>query len=197
MRLNEVLALVAFVAVGAGSPGPNNTLLMASGISFGFRRTVPHVVGTCLGIAALILIARTGVGVVVTAEPRVQFVLKVVASVYLGYLAARLAGGVTLDPATSTEPFTVPHAVAFQFVNPKAWIFALALVAIFVEDAGSGIVTAAITLAVVGVVVAAVAAAWALGGNALRRRLEGARARRAAGIVLGALLLISVVLLWL
>jgi threonine/homoserine/homoserine lactone efflux protein len=196
MRLNEVLALVVFVAVGAGSPGPNNTLLMASGISFGFRRTTPHVIGTILGIVALILVARTGVGVVVTAEPRVQLGLKIVASAYLVYLATRLASGVSLDPATSTRPFTIPHALAFQFVNPKAWIFALALVAIFVEGRGSA-VGAALTLAVVAVAVAVTASAWALGGNALRRRLEGRRARRVAGLVLGALLLVSVMLLWL
>jgi threonine/homoserine/homoserine lactone efflux protein len=198
VRLNDVLALVTFVAVGAGSPGPNNTLLLASGISFGFRRTLPHVIGTGLGIAGLILIVRTGVGVLVAAEPRVQLGLKVVASAYLVYLAVRLAGGVSLDPSGSTEPFTIPHAVAFQFVNPKAWIFALALVAAFASGSGPGsdAPATAITVGVVCLVVLVTAAAWSLGGDALRRWLEGERARRAAGFALGALLMVSVVLLW-
>jgi threonine/homoserine/homoserine lactone efflux protein len=195
MSLNQLIALLTFVAVGSGSPGPNNTLLLASGVTFGFRRTVPHVVGTSVGIALLVGVAATGAGVVVTAVPGVKVVLKIIASAYLVYLAARLAGGVALDPATMPEPFSVARAALFQFVNPKGWIFALALVSAFAPASGSGILVG-ITVLTVSMVVAATAALWALGGTTLSRALEGDRARRAAGVALGALLLASVAFLW-
>ncbi len=193
MRLSQLIALGTFVAVGSGSPGPNNTLLLASGVTFGFRRTAPHVVGTSAGILLLVGIAAGGAGALITAVPAVKVVLKVLASVYLVYLAARLAGGVALDPTTVQHPFSVARATAFQFVNPKGWVFAVALVSGFAPANGAGIV---LGIAVVAVVVAATAALWALGGTTLSRALEGERARRGVGIALGVLLLASVAFLW-
>jgi threonine/homoserine/homoserine lactone efflux protein len=196
VRLDQVVALAVFVAVGSGSPGPNNTLLLASGLAFGFRRTVPHVVGTCLGIAILVAFAATGAGVLVTAAPRVQVAMKLVASVYLLYLGVRLAGGVALDPATASEPFTVPRATAFQFVNPKGWIFAFAVAGAFPSAGGARVVDGLTLVAIVTIIVATTAATWAVGGAWLSRTLEGDRARRVAGIVLGVVLVASVVFLW-
>lgn len=197
MRPSQLIALATFVAVGAGSPGPNNTLLLASGVNFGFRRTVPHVVGTIVGIGLLVAIAATGEGVLVTAVPSVKMALKLIASAYLVYLAVRLMGGVTLHATPTQKPFTVVRATAFQFVNPKGWVFALALVSAFATADGSGIVSWIAPIAVVLVVVGVTATVWALGGTASRRALADDRARRVAGIVLGALLLASVAFLWL
>lgn len=194
MTLSQLIALVTFVAVGSGSPGPNNTLLLASGVTFGLRRTVPHVVGTCIGIVLLVGIAAVGAGIVVTAVPTVKAVLKVIASGYLVYLAARLARGVALDPTRVQNPFSVPRATAFQFINPKGWAFALALVSSVALTGGAAVI---VEIAVVAVVVTATASLWAFGGARLSHALEGDRARRAAGLVFGALLLGSVALLWL
>jgi threonine/homoserine/homoserine lactone efflux protein len=193
MRLSQLIALATFVAVGSGSPGPNNTLLLASGMTFGFRRTAPHVVGTSVGIVLLVGIAGAGAGVVIAAVPAVKVVLKVVASAYLIYLAARLAGGVALDRAAVQNPFSVARATAFQFVNPKGWVFAFALVGAFAPASGAGII---LGITAVAVVVAATAALWALGGTTLSRALEGDRARRVTGVALGVLLLASVAFLW-
>jgi threonine/homoserine/homoserine lactone efflux protein len=196
MGLNDAIALVTFVAVGSGSPGPNNTLLLASGVTFGFRRTVPHVVGTAVGIAMLVGIAATGEDVLVDWLPDVQLGLKILASAYLVYLALRLADGVALDGATVQRPFGVPRAALFQFVNPKAWIFALALVGAYAPTSDSALAEGAAIL-VIAVVVATTAALWAFGGTTLRRALETERARRTTGVVLGVLLLASVAFLWL
>jgi threonine/homoserine/homoserine lactone efflux protein len=197
MRPSQLIALTTFIAVGSGSPGPNNTLLLASGVKFGFRRTVPHVVGTCVGITLLVGLAVAGEGALVTAVPGVKLALKLIASAYLVYLAVRLMGGVALKATSTQKPFSVARAAAFQFVNPKGWVFALALVSAFVTAGGTGIVTRVAPIAIVAVVVGVTATAWALGGTALRRALEGDRARRIAGAVLGALLLASVAFLWL
>ena len=195
MGVDQLIALVTFVAVGSGSPGPNNTLLLASGAGFGFRRTVPHVIGTAVGISLLVVIAAAGAAAVVTAAPGVEFVMKVLASAYLLYLAFRLAGGVAVDRVSTPEPFSLPRGAAFQVINPKGWFFAFAVVAGFTPSERS-LFTDAISLGIIACVVAATAAGWALGGSALSRALATDRARRVAGVVLGLLLVGSVVLLW-
>lgn len=197
MLLQELIALTAFVAIGSGSPGPNNTLLLASGVAFGFRRTVPHVVGTSIGIVALVGIAAAGAGVVVTALPQVQLALKLAASAYLVYLAMRLASGVTLDGATAPRPLTVVGAMGFQFVNPKGWAFALALAAAFAPTSDAATLATGLTVAIiVSAIVALTAAAWAYGGASLSRLLETDRARRLTGIILALALLGSIAFLW-
>ncbi len=196
MRLQQFFALVMFVVVGSGSPGPNNTLLLASGITFGFRRTVPHVTGTSVGITLLVAIAATGAGVVVTANPGVATALKITASAYLIYLAIRLAPGVSIGDATTARPFSVLRGTAFQFINPKGWVFALALASVFASGGSTTLATGLIVLAVVASIVAATAAGWAVGGSALSRVLESDRSRRWAGIVLAVMLVASVAFLW-
>jgi threonine/homoserine/homoserine lactone efflux protein len=193
MNPTQLIAFATFVAVGTGSPGPNNTLLLASGMAFGVRRTIPHVLGTTLGMALLVALAVAGAGAVMAAVPGLRVILRVVASAYLLYLAARLARGVALDPTAVQAPFSVPRATAFQFINPKAWVFALALATGFAPDSRAGDV---LVLVVLALIVTITAACWAAGGATLRRVLEGRLARRVTGVVLGLMLVSSVVLLW-
>lgn len=195
MGVDQVIALVTFVAVGSGSPGPNNTLLLASGAGFGFRRTIPHVVGTAIGISTLVVIAAAGAAAIVTAAPGVELVLKVLASAYLLYLAFRLAGGIAVDRVSTPAPFSVRRGAAFQVINPKGWFFAFAVVAGFASSSRTAF-TDALCLGIIACVVGATAAGWALGGSALSRALATERSRRIAGVVLGLVLAASVVLLW-
>jgi len=196
LTADRLIALILFVAAGSGSPGPNNTLLLSSGITFGFRATVPHVVGTSVGMLLLVGLAAGGESAVVTTVPAVQVALKVIATAYLAYLAARMARGLTLSSGTIPEPFTATRAIAFQFVNPKGWIFALALAAGFIPERAAG-VTGPLALAVtVALVVGVTAGMWALFGHALTGLLAGEARRRAAGLILGAMLLASVAFIW-
>lgn len=193
-----MIAVATFVAIGSGSPGPNNTLLLSSGMSFGFRRTMPHVVGTAIGITALVGLSAFGAGAIVTALPRVRLALQIAASIYLLVLAVRLARGFSVDGSSALEPFTIIRAMTFQSINPKAWFFALALVGAASMGAGPpAIGEGLVLLAIVAVIVTATAAGWAWGGSALRRALQGDRARRVVGAALGMALAGSVALLWL
>src|SRR5689334_14690345 len=123
--MEQLLALVAFSAVSSGTPGPNNLLLWASGAAFGFRQTIPHVVGTAVGIGAMALAVAAGLGALVTAIPELAFAMKVVGSAYLLYLAWQVAGASALRKSTVARPMSLLQAAAFQVINPKAWIFAL------------------------------------------------------------------------
>ena len=85
--MNEILALAAFGLVASGTPGPNNILLWASGMQFGFRASIPNVLGTSLGLGTMALGTAAGIGVLVTTVPQIELALKAIGSIYLLYLA--------------------------------------------------------------------------------------------------------------
>lgn len=193
--LNEVAALVAFAFVGSFSPGPNNAVLWASGISFGFRRTIPHVIGAALGVGALVVGVAAGIGAFLEAAPSAALALRVGGSLYLLYVAWRVAGSGALARAEAAHPLGIWQAAVFQWLNPKAWVFAVALVGTFLPEdlawAGIALLT--------GIVVAVVAVSftiWAAGGAALARFVAEEGRRRVVNLLLAALIVASVVLLW-
>ena len=133
--MSELVALLAFAFVGTVSPGPNNTVLWASGLRFGFRRTVPHVLGTALGIGLLVVAVAAGIGALFEVVPAAELVLKVVGSLYLLYVAYLVLGSGGIGRTEVSDPLSVWQAIAFQCVNPKAWIFAIAAVGTFLPAA--------------------------------------------------------------
>jgi threonine/homoserine/homoserine lactone efflux protein len=192
---NELVGLVGFAFVGSVSPGPNNAVLWASGMDFGFRRTAPHVLGTAVGIGALAVAAAAGIGALLKAAPVAETALKVVGSVYLLYLAVLVLRGGGVGRADVSHPLGVWQAIAFQCVNPKAWIFALAAVGTFLPT-GSWPIGVVLVTTTLMVVVIGSSSIWAAGGAALGRFVEDDRARRAVSIALAALLAASVALIW-
>jgi threonine/homoserine/homoserine lactone efflux protein len=194
--LNELAALVAFAFVGSFSPGPNNAVLWASGISFGFRRTIPHVVGGALGVAALVVGVAAGIGALLEAVPAAAVALKVAGSAYLLFIAWRVAGSGAITRAEATRPLNVWQAAWFQWLNPKAWFFAIAIVGTFLREDLHRLAGIALLATVVLLVVATSFTIWAAGGAALARFVADERRRRAANLLLAALIVASVILLW-
>ncbi len=194
--LSELLGLVGFAFVGSITPGPNNALLWASGLRFGFRRTTRHVAGTALGIGALVLAVAGGIGVALEAVPRADLALKVIGSAYLMYLAARVARSRGADRTVVSRPLGLLSAAAFQFANLKAWLFALAAVGTFLPP-GLAPLAGGLAVAVTSaVVVLGTAAVWAAGGAALNRIVDDARAQRAVSVALALILTASVTFIW-
>lgn len=194
--MDQWLALVAFSIVSSGSPGPNNVLLWASGAAFGFKPTVPHVVGTALGIGALALIAAAGLAAIVTAAPTLAAVMKLAASAYLLSLAWQVAGAHALERGQLSRPMSVVQAAAFQAINPKGWIFALGAIAAF-RPADLPVVPGSLLVAgTMTVIVIPTAALWAAAGGWLGRLLNGERSRRVVSLGLAALLAASVLSIW-
>lgn len=197
MSLTDLVALVLFAAAGSVSPGPNNTLLLASGVRFGFARTIPHVIGSAIGIGVLSLLVGLGIGAAIEAIPAAQLVLKLLGSAYFFYLAFRIARGSAVTGTDVATPLTVSQAVVFQFVNPKGWIFVIALVGAFLPPDMEPVAASALVATVVAVVVLAAAAVWALGGAALSSILGDDRSRQAVTVALAVLMVASVAFLWL
>jgi threonine/homoserine/homoserine lactone efflux protein len=194
--LNEIVALVTFAFVGSFSPGPNNAVLWASGISFGFRRTLPHVVGGALGVGALVVGVAAGIGAFLDAVPAAALALKVAGSAYLLYVAWRVAGSGAIVQGDASQPLSMWQAAWFQWLNPKAWFFAIALVATFLSE-GIHRVLEIVLLAIVVIAVVVVSfTIWAAGGAALARFVTDARTRRSVNVLLAVLIAASVTLLW-
>lgn len=123
--MTELLSLFGFVFFGLFSPGPNVILLTASGARFGFKRTVPHVLGVAIGVGITSGITGFGIGALLQAQPTLTLGLKIGASLWILWMAYNLWRA---DPATSKEkdrPFTFVEAVLFQWINPKVWAVAL------------------------------------------------------------------------
>jgi threonine/homoserine/homoserine lactone efflux protein len=194
--MKELIGLMAFAFVGSASPGPNNTLLWASAVTFGFRRTVPHVVGTVLGIASLVASVAAGIGILIDSIPWLPLALKIAGSAYLFYLAYLVLGNDAIGRAAVSHPLSVLQAVAFQWVNPKAWIFALAAVGTFLPRALHRFIGVALIEGILMAVVATSSSIWAASGAALGRILDDERARRAVSIGLAVLLVASATLVW-
>ena len=194
--MQEVASLVAFSILSAGTPGPNNILLWASGAAYGFRRTLPHVLGTAIGIGAMTLAVAVGLGAAIAAFPPLALAMKVAGSAYLLYLAWQVAGAQALERSDVARPLGVMQAAALQAINPKSWIFVLGALTTF-RPASLPATTG--TMLVAGTMVAVIvptAAAWAAGGDLLGRLLAGERARRAVSLVLAGLLVVTIVSVW-
>lgn len=137
MDFSAYASLLIFSVVMSITPGPNNLLLATSGLAYGFRRTLPALVGTLAGLAMLFVISGAGVGAIVLASPGSQVVLRAFGTAYLAYLAFRLWRASAIPDAEKRSPLRIWHAAAFQFINPKAWMMTVTAVSLYVA-AGPG-----------------------------------------------------------
>lgn len=195
MPYDMFAALVVFVFATAFTPGPNNIMVTASGVNFGFMRTIPHMAGITVGFVVLLLAAAAGLGLIFTAAPVLQTGLKIAGALYMLWLAWKVANS---RPAPANgdvelgQPMTFWQAAAFQWVNPKALVMSLTMVALFVRPEGR-VPDTAILIAVNIVFTVATVATWTGFGVALRGLLSNPRHARIFNIVMALLLVVSIV----
>lgn len=131
----QMLLPVAIFGFASGiTPGPNNFMLLASGVNFGFRRTLPHMAGIVAGGISLFLAVGLGLGAIIQTFPELHFVLKIAGSAYLLYLAWKIANSRSMKSSNkgdATKPLTFAQAALFQWINPKAWVMALTVFALY------------------------------------------------------------------
>ena len=133
MSQDMLLALLVYAFVTSITPGPNNLMLLASGVNFGFARSIPHMLGIGIGFVVLLLAVGLGLGAVLTAFPALHAALKVAGAAYLIYLAWKIAMARSMDGKgrQDARPLTFLDAAAFQWVNPKAWVMAITAMAVY------------------------------------------------------------------
>ncbi|MBV1790160.1 LysE family translocator [Marinobacterium sp. D7] len=190
----ELLALVgpfmAFAFSMSATPGPNNMMLTASGANHGFRRTLPHMMGITVGCMALMGGVALGLGALFQQWPVLQTSLKVIGSVYLIWLAWKIASAPApgkADVKAVRQPFTFWQAAAFQFANPKAWVMAVSGIASFSLTGDAFISSAAVLILLMGITNLPSIALWAGFGVAIGRLLRTPRHWRWFNIGMGSL----------
>ena len=187
------IAFVGFAFVAAVTPGPNNMLLMASGLNVGILRTLPFVAGINVGFAVLIAAVGLGLGTLFSAVPEVQTVMRLVGAAWLCWLAYKIATA----PVVRTDGGAAPvlgflDGATFQAVNPKAWVTAVSAVAVY-APAGSGPWIVPVIVGTFWLVGIPSNLAWVAGGRLLRGLLESPRRMRVFNVAMALLLVASIV----
>ena len=193
MRFDVLSALMLFTLVASITPGPNNLMLMASGVNFGFRRTLPHYLGVCLGFPAMVALVGFGLDAIFSRFPGFLSMLRYVSVAYLVWLAWKIAAAGPAHEADATKkPLGFLGAAAFQWVNPKGWVMAVSALTSFTV-APDYAHSAAIVVAVFLAVAFPASGVWVFAGSALRPLLRDPNWVRPINLTMAALLLASIV----
>jgi threonine/homoserine/homoserine lactone efflux protein len=192
MALELFWAFVLFAVVTLWTPGPNNTMLMASGLNFGFRRALPHLWGVTLGFAVMVLAVGLGLGAVFEAYPAAYTALKYGGAAYLLYLAWHIATAGALEESGTVagRPISFIEAAAFQWFNPKGWVMAVGAVSTYAKVAAfpANVLLIAGLFGGLGVLSSAT---WLGFGTGLKRLLTSPRVVRAVNVIMALLLVLS------
>ena len=192
MDAETFVALAGLAVSMTWTPGPNNMMLAASGANFGWRRTVPHTLGVTLGFPLMLVLVALGLGRVLQAEPRIGVALAWVGLAAMLWFAWRIA---TADPARAearSRPLSFLEAGAFQWVNPKAWAFAVLVTATYAT--GPGALEATLAAAAVFMLSGLGSSqAWTVFGAGVGRLLGTGAGLRAFNWTMAALLVASAV----
>jgi len=166
-------ALCLFALVTSITPGPNNTMMLASGLNFGFVRSLPHLLGISLGFGAMTIATGLGLHAVLERVPQAYSAMRYLGAAYMLWLAWQLArsGPMRPDSAKAAQPMGFLAAAAFQWVNPKAWVMALGAVTSYLP-AQPSLAHLALMAAILCLINAPCVGLWAACGSALRRVLQ-------------------------
>ena len=134
MPYELLTSLLLFAFVSSITPGPNNLMLMASGANYGFKRTIPHLLGVSLGFVFMALILGAGLVSLFETFPVTYQILKFIAVLYLFYLAWKIANATTNEAHSTGRPFTFLQAALFQWVNPKVWAMAITTISVYTPE---------------------------------------------------------------
>jgi threonine/homoserine/homoserine lactone efflux protein len=192
MSQQLLIALVVFGAVMAFTPGPNNVMVLSSGLTYGLRRTLPHIAGIAIGVSFMVAAMGLGLGAIFIAYPVLQTILKYAGIAYLIYLAFVIAMSDSVASGQDNQrgPMTFWAAVLFQWVNVKGWVMTIGIITAYSAIAGfpwNITIQAALMFVMAGLS----SLVWAFFGSSLRRFLTSRSAVRAFNIVMAVLLLAS------
>jgi threonine/homoserine/homoserine lactone efflux protein len=194
VSVDVLVAFSLFAFVTSVTPGPNNIMMLASGVNFGFRRSIPHIIGISSGFMIMVIAVGLGLNEVFTRYPLSYTVMRWVGVVYLVYLAWAIATSqppdTRADSNKAAQPMSSLGAAAFQWVNPKAWIMAVSAFSTYVP-AASGLTIILATALLFAVINAPCVGLWAAFGSRMRALLGSPRFRRPFNVGMAVLLVAS------
>ena len=193
--LAMILSIATFTLSTSISPGPNNIMLLSSGLTFGYKRTIPHMAGVFLGFPLMVLIVGLGMGALFEKFPLALTILKFIGILYLFWMAYKIANNSSsyeVDENSESKPFSFMQAAMFQWVNPKAWIMAITSISIFVTSNEHGL-TQIIIISLIYFLSGCVSCnTWAFGGTVLKKFIKSEKSVQRLNIAMAILLVASV-----
>ena len=192
VTIEWIVSVAAFCFAGSLTPGPNNLMLLASGVNYGFARTLPHILGVVLGYALLLSVMGLGLGRAFVAFPLAHVALKIAGGGYLVWLAWKIAnaGPAQVEDDKAGRPFTFVQAATFQWVNVKGVLVAISALAAFTSPQAPGATLPAL-VAIAALASCVSAVTWAAFGSGLSRWISHPRVLRPFNVGMALLLLAS------
>lgn len=188
MTQDFLFALAGFAFVTSITPGPNNLMLMASGANFGFRRSIPHMLGIGIGFVFMLVAVGLGLSGLFERYPAAYGALTVISIAYLIYLAWKIASAAPpADRPDDATPMTFIQAALFQWVNPKAWAMALTAVTVYAPSRDSQAII--LVGLIFGLINLPAVSSWTLLGQQMQRFLTSRTRLRAFNLTMATLLL--------
>ncbi|MES2937445.1 MAG: LysE family translocator [Pseudomonadota bacterium] len=190
----DYLAIALFAIATCGTPGPNNVMLMSSGVNFGINRTMRHVVGINIGFPLMLIAIGLGAGALFRSYPQLHTGLQVVGVAYMLYLAWRiaLAPAVNLDDK-SGRPLGVVHAAMFQLVNPKSWVICIGAVLAYATPSDTYLAQIMLIALIFFVFGTPCSLVWVLFGHFIKRFLHRPSMLRGFNVAMALLLVGSLI----
>lgn len=196
-------SLLGFVLIASITPGPNNAMVMISGAAFGWRRTVPHIAGITVGMAVFLAAAVFGLGALIERAGMLLPVVKTLGAAWLAWLAWRFLRAAVVGSGSGPgsrgqaagRPLRFHEAALFQWVNPKAIVFAVSVASAYIELAPSPLARAALIVGAFLLVGPASVLAWVFAGAGLSRLLAGPRTGPWLNAAMGVVILLTAVLI--
>ncbi len=196
--IDAILPILLFGLAATVTPGPNNIMLTASGSAFGFRLTMPHILGITVGFPLMCFAVGLGLGEIFTRYPQVHLALKYFGAAYLLYLAWRIAQSGRPDSGEAgRRPLTFFEAAGFQWINPKAWMIALSAIPAFTTIGGNYYAELLLMVAIFAIIALPSCVVWCLFGVGIRKLIRSPEMARIVNLGLAALVAASVGLLFL
>ncbi len=190
----EYAAIIAFAITTCVTPGPNNAMIMTSGLNYGIRRSLPHYAGICLGFPVMVMAVGLGISQLFEQFPVLHIFLKIIGVGYLSYLAYKIASApVSEIRVTEGKPFSFLQAAAFQWVNPKAWVLAIGATVTYTVISDTYVLQV-VTIAFIFLLFGAPCIMlWLWGGASLKNILRNPRLVRSFNISMAVLLMVSLI----
>ena len=193
--LNILFALISFYFVMYVTPGPNNAMVLASGLKFGFLKTIPHISGITIGHIIQLILVCFGLGKIFQIFPQIQNILKILCAIYLLYLGYKIIGSFNKIKEDGSKPLKFYEAALFQIVNPKAWTISTMAASGFLPKEGNLIISI-FFIAIVALIICPISISpWAAFGSAIRNFVKNKRIKALIEYFLAFLLLITAILI--
>ena len=193
--LNLFFALVSFYFVMYVTPGPNNAMVLTSGLKFGFAKTIPHMSGITIGHIIQLILVCLGLGKIFQIFPEIQQVLKIICAAYLLYLGYKIIGSFSKIKEDDSRPLKFHEAALFQIVNPKAWtISSMAASSFLPKD--ENLIFSILYIAIIALIICPLSISpWAAFGSSIRNLVKNDNLKALIEYFLALLLLITAILI--